>query len=72
MITKFLNEIRTYIDPITEKVEYTFVGDGFGDFEEYKTDVSEEVLYNYIEELDRQKKLAQKILMEKKNAKEAF
>jgi hypothetical protein len=66
MITRYINKISTinatnYITGDTT-TEYSFYGDGNGDFEDIENDATEETLKDYIEFCREQIKIAKEYL----------
>lgn len=61
-IENYINSIHRFRNPVTDKNEYDFYGDGQGDFEKIGNFASKEIVENYIYYLEEQKRWAKEYL----------
>lgn len=57
-LENYINSIRRFRNPVTDKDEYDFFGDGQGDFEKIGNSASKELIKDYISYLEEQKRWA--------------
>lgn len=63
-IQRYINRIQVWRNPINDKDEWSFYGDGQGDFEEICNYSSKTFVLEYIEHLKYQQELAKRYIEE--------